>query len=75
MSPSALTDGGMPGSAGSHLSTMSSFSAIGSDYRFGNAYDLHDEGLNSDDEFGTGTYGIGSGSSSSSEVAEVVERR
>ena len=58
--------GGMPGSAGSHLSTMSSFSAIGSDYRFGNAYDLHDEGLNSDDEFGTGTYGIGSGSSSSS---------
>jgi len=55
----------MPGSAGSHLSAMSSFSAIGSDYRFGSGYDLHDEGLNSDDEFGTGTYGIGSSSGSS----------
>jgi len=54
-----MGSGGVPGSASSNLSAMSSFSAIGSDYRFSTGYDLHDEGLDSDDEFGTGTYGIG----------------
>lgn len=48
-----VSSGGIPGSAGSHLSTMTSFSAIGSDYRY-SGYELGDDGLNSDDEFGAG---------------------
>ena len=61
-----MGSGGVPGSAVSHMSAMSSFSAIGSDYRYG-GYDLHDEGLNSEDDFGNGDYGIDSSSSTSNE--------
>ena len=70
---------GVPGSASSHLSAISSFSVTGSDYKFSSGYDLHDEVLDSDDEFGTGTHKIGSAvmpsSFSSSKMASGGKRK